>query len=74
MIFSDWVIDITMSRDGMMCFVPMDEDESLITGMSYFSDRCPGDLVGVYHQDGYSAACEWMGENPGWYEKYSRLT
>ena len=52
-----WALDCARSPDpdnGMFCFVPV-EDGAFITGLSFMSDRPPGKLVAIFHEDGQAA-------------------
>jgi hypothetical protein len=33
--------------------------------------RCPGELVGVFHEGGQEAADTWCQENRDWHERYA---
>ena len=70
--FKTWVIDASHSTDEFICFVPY-EDETLYTGMSFLSDRCPGKLIGVIHADGLEAVDKWCEAHPDWQEKYKKI-
>jgi hypothetical protein len=61
-------------HNGAMTFIPYESDEEgdekLVTGMMFVSDRCPGNLAGVYHPGGHFAAVAWCEANPDWYRRY----
>lgn len=67
----DYVLDCTFGeRDGFLCFCPVNYDEegnveSIMTGLSYLSDRPPDGarFVGVVHMDGQEACDKWCAEN-----------
>lgn len=71
--FPEWLIDVS-EMPSSYSFVPCDDgllNPSLLA-FRYTSPRCPGQLKGVYHKDGESAASEWKSQNDGWHEKYRR--
>ncbi len=69
----NYVLDITFhGPDGPSCFVPIKDDmETILIGLAYLSDKCPGNLVGVIHQDGQHAVEQWITKNPNWHALYS---
>ncbi len=67
----NWVIDLSMSQEGVICFVPVDSGNNLIFGLNVLSGECPGNLVGVYHSGGADKANQWLKENPDWKSRYS---
>ena len=71
--WKEWVLDATMGvKDGMACFVPIENDGSLVLGMNMIGS-CPGMLVGAVHLDGQEAVERWIAENPDWI-KYANPT
>lgn len=69
-IFTQWALDVTLPEN--LCFVPISGDD-VITGMMVVSDRCPGELVALYHADSQEAVEAWEAEHPDWHEKYKRM-
>jgi len=72
--FKEWVIDIGSSHfdDGVVCFVPYErETGDIVVGMNVLSDKSPGKLVGVIHNDGQEAVEKWCDENPNWHTKFA---
>lgn len=71
LVFDEWMLDVTqMPREHS--FVPV------INGIPeprfrYSSERCPGDLIGVYHSAGSEAANSWKSFNPGWQMIYRQI-
>lgn len=68
--FDKWMIDASMSRDGMLCFCPVELDEAgevtnFVVGMNFISDKPPqgGECIGIFHPDGQQAADEWYDAN-----------
>lgn len=63
--WTEWVIDASLSRDGLFCFCPVEGDlageYSIVTGFNILSDRPPqsGKFVAVIHPDGQEAVEEW---------------
>ena len=59
----NWVLDATQWNDapGVMCFVPYEDDGTLVVGMNMITGKCPGKFVGVIHADGDAAAEAWCG-------------
>ena len=69
--WKDYVLDVTFS---VPAFCPYESNpERVFTGVTHLSERCPGNLVGVYHSDGLEAADDWCKRNPGWRERFARL-
>jgi hypothetical protein len=67
-----WACDVSMVPP---CFVPVEFDaageiESFVFGLNLVSDRCPGELVCVIHEDGQEAVEAWLAnpENHAWLE------
>jgi hypothetical protein len=61
----DWVLDVTFWRsDAPLAFCPLDEDGSVISGLTVLASIPPGRMVGVAHADGQDAVEEWMGAHP----------
>jgi len=69
--FEDWLLDLTYLEDGVVSFIPY-EDEELYTGMVMVSDRCPGNLLGVCHIDGRQVAEAWVNVHPDWQIQYGK--
>ena len=67
-----FVLDVSFTPSMPPSFVPVDENENIIIGLSITTDVCPGELVGVYHQEGGELAQKWVEEHPDWYKRYSR--
>jgi len=68
--FDKWVLDASFTReDYLPCFCPVD-GEDILTGFSMYTDRCPGELVGVIHSEGQEAVEKWIDEHQDWYNKY----
>jgi hypothetical protein len=67
-LWPDWLLDVTMDPP---CFVPYERGRAVL-GMCVLTDRCPGRLVGVIHEDGQAAAENWCAENPDWRERYRK--
>lgn len=70
MSWEHWVLDATMEPP---CFVPVELDErgeieSIVFGMNLLSDKCPGHLYAVIHEDGQDAVDAWLAnpENVAW--------
>ena len=57
--WKNWVLDVTHGHDPM-AFCPIEDDGTIITGMTMISGKCPGRFVGVFHFDGEDAANEWL--------------
>ena len=70
-IWGNWVMDVT-HEDGIYCFCPINDDNSIVVGMNVITDRCPGNLVGIFHEGGQDAVGEWEKLNPDWHSKYKR--
>lgn len=63
-----FVLDVTLSEPA---WCPYDEDTGTVTiGLSILSEKCPGDAIGVYHEDGPDAVEAWLVANPDWVEKW----
>jgi len=64
--FKEWAIDASMCQDGLLCLVPIDENQ-IYTGFSYFCrlDELPENkpIVAVIHPDGQEAVERWCEEN-----------
>ena len=67
---NDWVLDVSLEPPFAFC--PYIEPGEVIIGMSVISARCPGNLVGVFHVDGWAAVNRWVDGNPTWYEDYRK--
>ena len=65
-----WVMDVT--NWPRYCFCPYEADTgSVVLGMNIISERCPGNLAGIYHSVGGDFAATWARENPNWRERYA---
>ena len=60
--WKNWVLDVTHGHDDL-AFCPIEDDGSIITGMTILSCKCPGKLVGIFHEEGDDAVRLWMKEN-----------
>jgi hypothetical protein len=70
--FDKWILDVTFSPRLPPVFCPWDRDR-VVTGLSVMRGRCPGTLVGVWHEDGVDAAKAWVEDNPNWRAEYDRI-
>lgn len=60
----NWVLDASMSYDGLFCFCPVEGDIrdpsgdfSIVFGMNFLGDKPPrGRVVAMIHSDGQEAA------------------
>jgi hypothetical protein len=67
-----WLLDVTNGVNEMPCFCPYEEETGMImTGLMLVQPRCPGELVGVFHEGGQEAADTWCQENRDWHERYA---
>ncbi len=60
-----WIIDASMSPpDRPLCFCPL-EDDAVIIGINFISDKPPNEemCVGAWHPDGQEVAEQWAAEN-----------
>lgn len=57
--WENWVLDVTHGHDPM-AFCPIEDDGTIITGMTMVSGKCPGRFVGVVHFAGEDAVNEWL--------------
>lgn len=59
-----WVLDATLAGDDgpPYPFCPLEEDR-VVVGMTFVSDKPPGKLVGLYHADGDEALGVWLDWN-----------
>ena len=64
----NWVIDASQDLEGAYCFVPIEDDGSLVVGMNFISRKCPGKLAGVVHEGGQDAVEKWCEKHPEWKE------
>lgn len=64
----DWVLDCTFDND-IPAFCPY-ENGDIIIGMTVISDKCPGNLIGVFHSDGQELVEKWIAKHPNWYKEY----
>lgn len=65
-----WMIDAGMSRDGLLCFCPVELDadgeiENIVVGLSFLSDKPPNGekCLGAFHPDGQEACEAWCEAN-----------
>ena len=71
--WKEWVVDVTHGTENGACFCPYErESDSIVFGMNFITDRCPGDLVGVVHMGGNEAVEEWCAANPDWHDRLKR--
>lgn len=49
----EWVLDVSVGEPYSFC--PFEESGSVVVGLSFISDKCPGKLVGVFHAGGADA-------------------
>ena len=68
----EWVLDASSITDELAVFMPIEKDGSIVAGLMFGSDRCPGKLVGVVHPDGQEALEKWVQEHPDWYERFKK--
>ena len=67
--YREWVLDVT---PDVPVFVPFDVGTcSLVSGKD--SARCPGNLMGVYHEGGTDMADAWIAEHPDWRKQYDGI-
>jgi hypothetical protein len=65
LLYKEWVIDASMDTPpGTFCFIPVKgidtENPIFITGMNLISDKPPGRLRGIIHEDGQAAVGAFM--------------
>ena len=58
----NWVLDVTHGHEPM-AFCPIEENGTIITGLTMISGKCPGRFVGIVHFDGDDAANAWLAEH-----------
>lgn len=74
--WTEWVLDVSMIRDGMPCFCPVDVDENgeataVVVGMNYIGAVPKGaKIIGAYHPDGVEAIEEWVAAHPDWRKEF----
>ncbi len=57
-----YVLDVTMNPP---CWCPYEEETgNIVVGLSMIQNECPGEMVGIFHQDGQEKVNEWMENNP----------
>jgi hypothetical protein len=65
--FDKWVLDATLSNAEALCYIPIENDKTLVTGMNFITGpRClpkEGKVVGVVHLDGQEACDKWYQDN-----------
>ena len=55
-----WLLDVTNCVGELPCFCPYEELTGMImTGLNVIADKCPGELIGVFHERGQEAAEKW---------------
>jgi hypothetical protein len=64
--WKNWVLDVTSTFGGEYCFVPIEDDGTLVVGLNVISDECPGKLVGAVHAGGQEEVENWCAEHPEW--------
>lgn len=71
-IFDKWLLDVTrLDSGGFPCFCPY-ENERIVLGMNFIGDECPGDLIGIFHEEGQEKAEQWVKANPDWHTQYKK--
>ena len=65
---NEWIMDVT-NYPEYVSFSPY-EDDSVILGMTYISDKCPGTIVGVMHFDGPEMSNKFIEEHPNLREEF----
>ena len=67
-----WLLDVTNCVGELPCFCPYEELTGMImTGLNVIADKCPGELIGVFHEGGQEAAEKWCCDNSDWHERYA---
>lgn len=71
--FKDWVVDVTMARDDMLCFCPIENigtpEEKIVFGLNLlttpegFKEGKRGKVVAIIHEDGQCAVEKWIADN-----------
>lgn len=67
-IWTDYVLNVTHEPYSFHPFC----DEEVVIGMEMIYEKCPGNLVGVIHEDGQDAVNDWCAHNPDWFNCYSK--
>lgn len=49
-----WMLDVT--HWPQTCYCPVDENGNIVTGFNLVQKEPPGELVGIFHEDGQEAA------------------
>jgi hypothetical protein len=72
--WENWVIDASMPTpdDNIVTFVPIEDDETLVLGMNFIGNKCPGNLVGVVHLNGQEAVEQWIKDHPDWHKQFKK--
>lgn len=71
-VMKTWLLDVTDGSGGMPCFCPYEESTgTIMIGLHVIADKCPGELIGVFHEGGEDAAEKWCCDNPDWHERYA---
>jgi hypothetical protein len=66
--YTKWILDVTQEPP---VFSPFGSDTGIVIyGIAYVGDKCPGELVGIYHHAGEEAREAWVAANPDWFEKF----
>ncbi len=67
----EYVLDISFEPDLPPAFCPYERDtDSVMVGLTYIVDKCPGHLIAVYSSNGQKHVDDWVGKNPNWHEDY----
>ena len=67
-----WLLDVTNRVGELPCFCPYEELTGMImTGLNVIADKCPGELIGVFHEGGQEAVEKWCRDNQDWHERYA---
>ena len=68
-IWPNWAMDVSHEKEPY-CFCPIEKNGDIVLGMSFIADKCPGNLVAIFHERGQKAVEKWEKANPNWYEKH----
>ncbi|HET9819608.1 MAG TPA: hypothetical protein VFP92_10625 [Rhodanobacteraceae bacterium] len=60
--WENWVLDVTHGHEPM-AFCPIEDNGTIIIGLTMISGKCPGRFVGIVHFDGDDAANAWLAEH-----------